>query len=116
MVHSPRLPKIWVSYLFTCAVLPEQLANKAVAKRYSDIYSQTSIYVLLYIRAFDLGIIFLTYYSIYVLKFDLRTLFYVLKFNIHTLFYVLKFDIRTSSTLRLKQSKYIEFKYVKHNT
>jgi hypothetical protein len=35
------------------------------------------------------------YYPIYVLKFDIRTLFYVLEFDIRTLFYVLKFNIHT---------------------
>ncbi len=35
------------------------------------------------------------YYSQYVLKFDIRTLFYVLEFNIRTSFYILKFNIRT---------------------
>jgi hypothetical protein len=35
------------------------------------------------------------YYSKYVLKFDICTLFYVLEFHICTFFYILKFDIRT---------------------
>jgi hypothetical protein len=42
---------------------------------------------------------FLTYYSKYVLKFDICTSFYALKFDICTSFYALEFDIRTLSTL-----------------
>jgi hypothetical protein len=41
----------------------------------------------------------LTYYSEYVLEFNIRTLLNILKFNIPTLLNVLEFDIRTSSTL-----------------
>jgi hypothetical protein len=49
-------------------------------------YSQTSIYVVLYIRTFDLRTIFFkTYYSIYALKFDIRTSLNVLKFDIRTI-------------------------------
>ncbi len=56
-------------------------------------FTYSSIYVLL------IYVLFLTYYSIYVLAFDLRTSFYVHKFEILTSFYILKFDIRTWSTL-----------------
>ncbi len=48
-------------------------------------YSQTSIYVLLYLRTFDLPTVFFTYYSKYVLKIDLCTLLNVLKFDIRTI-------------------------------
>jgi hypothetical protein len=61
---------------------------------------QSLVYVHFCIHTFALRTVcFLMYYSKYVLKFDIRTLFYVLKFDIRTLFYILKFDIRTLSTL-----------------
>jgi uncharacterized membrane protein YoaT (DUF817 family) len=48
-------------------------------------YSQTSSYVHFCIRTFALRTVrFLTYYSKYVLEFDISTSFYVLKFNIRT--------------------------------
>ncbi len=62
-------------------------------------YSQTSVYLLLYIHDFNLHTIFLTYYAKYVLKFNLGTMLNVLKFDICTLLNVLEFNIRTSSTL-----------------
>jgi hypothetical protein len=52
---------------------------------FTQLYSQTSIYVLLYLRTFDLVLFFWTYYSIYVLKFDLRTSLNVLEFDIRTI-------------------------------
>ncbi len=49
------------------------------------LYSRTSIYVLLDIRTFALRTVFLlTYYSIYILEFDIRTLHYVLELDIRT--------------------------------
>ncbi len=46
-----------------------------------------------------------TYYSQYVLKFNLRSLFYVLEFNIRTLRTYIKFKY-------VKQSTYIKFEYL----
>jgi hypothetical protein len=54
-------------------------------------YSRTSIYVLLSLRTFDVHTVLFkkkTYYSIYVLKFDLRT--YVLRFTYSNLIYALR--------------------------
>jgi hypothetical protein len=79
------------------------------------VYSRTSIYVLLAIRTFDLRTVFvLTYYSIYVQKFDIRTLRYVLKFDIR-LRYVLKFDIRTTWYVQIRYT-YSNLIYVLRGT
>ncbi len=58
----------------------------------NEVYIRTStIYVLLHIHTFNLRTIFvLTYYSNYVLKFDIRTSLNILEFDIRTLLNVVR--------------------------